>query len=181
MSALNLLQLDSLTYNEQLGYRKKAEAVFKACGDIFTKAVEAFYYLLLALDYYTDAAKQLSLILPIAGPSSFSSSSSSTTEEHEDDDDDNDEDDDDEEEEQFMGFMTALRNVFCPNLVVACAPDAGVVGSTTEYQVGLVKDKVAFGGKPTAYLCEGTTCFPPTDSAAELREGLLRCASKYDL
>jgi hypothetical protein len=60
-------------------------------------------------------------------------------------------------------FLDVLRAGFRPNLVVAAAPERG------ESTVPLLADRIAIGGRATAYLCERFACQAPVSEPAELR------------
>lgn len=58
-------------------------------------------------------------------------------------------------------FLAKLRATYLPNRVLAVAAE----GSDLETQgklVPLLRDKIAQGGKPTAYVCEAGVCKLPT-------------------
>ena len=57
-------------------------------------------------------------------------------------------------------FLARLRATYLPNHVVAVVddPDRTELGQL----VPLVTDKIARGGRPTAYVCEGRVCDLPT-------------------
>jgi uncharacterized protein YyaL (SSP411 family) len=57
-------------------------------------------------------------------------------------------------------FLTRLRATYLPNHVVAVVDDPG--RTELGQLVPLVTDKIARGGRPTAYVCEGRVCDLPT-------------------
>jgi len=60
MAALNLLELYGLTFNK--AYKERAEKIFQAVGDRLAKYPPAYAQLLIALDYYTDDAKEIAVV-----------------------------------------------------------------------------------------------------------------------
>ena len=61
-------------------------------------------------------------------------------------------------------LLHAVREIFTPNQVLVVHTD----GRGTAHLVPLLEDKVAQGGKPTAYVCERRHCELPTTDPAVL-------------
>ncbi len=170
MAALNLLLLDGLTLQREegtgsarssdKGYTDRALEIFKATGDIIVKAHQAFYYLLIALDFFTDANPQIALV----GPSSA-------------------------QDGDVEPFLDVLRKLFTPNAVKALRMEGRQrevreeeeEEEKEEFEVGLLRGKTALNGKVTAYLCEGKskTCRAPTHRPQELEQELDTMKNSY--
>jgi uncharacterized protein YyaL (SSP411 family) len=60
VSALNLLKLGDLTLD--LAHRERAEKVFQAFSRMVMEYPHAFSQMMIALDYYTDAAKEVAIL-----------------------------------------------------------------------------------------------------------------------
>ena len=62
-------------------------------------------------------------------------------------------------------FLPILRKRYLPRTVIAAG---------TSERIALLGNRIAVGGKPTAYLCENYVCEQPTTEATVLEE-MLRC------
>jgi uncharacterized protein YyaL (SSP411 family) len=152
VSAMNLLQLDLLTQDEEKGYKDRAIKVVQAAGGIVIKAHQAFYQLLMAIDLLTDANLQVAIIAP-AG-----------------------------EETPVDSFLSLLGRTFMPNAVVAMKEEDGQ-GTSSSYQVGMLRDKASVGGKVTALVCDAQSkvCHAPVHSPADLARELETAKKTYPL
>ncbi len=167
VSALNLLLLDGLTLQREegttsarssdKGYTDRALEIFKATGDIIVKAHQAFYYLLIALDFFTDANPQIALVSPSSA-----------------------------QDGDVEPFLDVLRKLFTPNAVKALIVEGRQreeeeEKEKEEFEVGLLRGKTALNGKVTAYLCEGKskTCRAPTHRPQELEQELNAMKNSY--
>jgi uncharacterized protein YyaL (SSP411 family) len=150
-SAMNLLLLDLLTQDEEKGYRARAIKVIQAAGDIVIKAHQAFYQLLVAIDFLTDSNLQVAIIAPSG------------------------------EESPVDAFLTMLGRMFLPNAVVAMKELDGE--QEPRYEVGMLKDKAAVGGKVTALVCDAQSkvCHAPNHSPTELARELQAAVKHYNL
>lgn len=70
-------------------------------------------------------------------------------------------------------MLESVRRRFLPNVVVILVPN-GQEGDNVRQTIPLVQDKVALGGRTTAYVCEHFACLAPTDDPEELEELLDR-------
>ena len=69
-------------------------------------------------------------------------------------------------------MVAEVRCDFRPNQVVAVAPDPGASA------IPLMEDRVAIGGRPTAYVCRGFVCRLPVTDAAALRAELVAATTE---
>jgi uncharacterized protein YyaL (SSP411 family) len=70
-------------------------------------------------------------------------------------------------------LLAALRETFVPSCALVCGPEATVAAASRA--IPFARDKVAVGGKATAYVCRQGRCdLPVTEPvafAAQLRAG----------
>jgi hypothetical protein len=154
VSAMNLLLLDLLVQDERKKYRDRAIQVIQAAGGIVIKAHQAFYQLLIAIDFLTDSNLQVAIISP-AG-----------------------------EEVQIDSFLSLLGRTFLPNAVVGMKEEADLgeeEGGT--YQVGMLKGKACVGDMVTATVCDARSkvCQVPVHSPHELLRELEAAKRTYRL
>jgi len=107
ISAMNLLQLEMLTYDSSHKYRERATKLLQAPGGIVKKASGAFQSLLIALDFATDVVQQCAFIIPSSSPSLSPSLSPSTTAAT-------------AYRSAAQPFIEPMRLMFLPNTVIAC-------------------------------------------------------------
>ncbi|MFN0225620.1 thioredoxin domain-containing protein [Paenibacillus sp. KR2-11] len=75
----------------------------------------------------------------------------------------------DPEADTTREMVAAVWAEFRPNTLVLVVPE-GERGAKVRERVPLVQDKLAIGGRPTAYVCENFACMSPTTDVEELRE-----------
>ncbi|TMV51943.1 thioredoxin domain-containing protein [Paenibacillus mesophilus] len=75
----------------------------------------------------------------------------------------------DPEKTETKRMLESVRSRFLPSAVVILVPN-GEKGDVVRQTIPLVQDKVALGGRTTAYVCEHFACFAPTDDPEELEE-----------
>ena len=75
--------------------------------------------------------------------------------------------------EEAAPFLAMLRKSYVPNRILVVAAQGGDLASQSQ-QVPLLKEKMARGGKATAYLCEDRVCLLPTTSPDEFAKQLQR-------
>ena len=69
-------------------------------------------------------------------------------------------------------LLAEARRGFRPNQVIAVATEPGASA------IPLLEDRVAIGGRPTAYVCRGFVCRLPVTDAAALRDQLDAAATE---
>lgn len=135
---MNELRLRDLTFDPK--WAERAETTLRSSGATRAGRTWANGELLLAVDWATDAAKEIAIVLP-------SESGSGAL------------------EEAARPFIEVLATTFVPNrvLVVAREGELAALGEVIPW----VKGKVARRGQATAYVCERGACKLPTDAPRE--------------
>ncbi len=138
LAALAWERLSVLT--ENASHAPRAETTFRAFAAPLVSRPGALDAMLTALDFATDAPKQIAIVLPDGSERGAQSAAA-------------------------RPFLDVLKKTFVPNAVLAVAPAsdfAGVLGTALPW----AKDKPAKNGRATAYVCVLGTCkLPVTDPA----------------
>ncbi len=141
IALMNHLRLLSLTTDD--AWRKRAERTMRAYASILQQRPWALDEMMLALDYYSDASKEVLIVVPAAADPAAAAP-----------------------------LLNVLHNTFLPNHV-AVSGSAKQLSRTLGKWVPWVKDKPARGDLPTAYVCEQGACDLPTTKADTFRQQLL--------
>ncbi len=68
-----------------------------------------------------------------------------------------------------MRCFAPCSKKFLPYAILLLHP-SGQAGEAVRELIPLVRDKIALGGKATAYVCENFACHAPTNDLEELEE-----------
>jgi hypothetical protein len=148
----NALRLSALTADDR--WRSIAARAFSSLQDVLGKRPLAMTEALIALDFFTDAAREIGIVWPQGqGPESGPAG------------------------EGARALVAVLRDTFLPNKVVAAAatgPGLETLSKLAPFMAG----RVALGGKATGYVCERGRCELPTADPARFAE-LLKTVKRY--
>ncbi len=151
MAALAWLRLATLTGDDR--HRARAETTLRAFAAPLAGRPGSLDAMLCAVDFATDAPKEIAVVLPEGGPGSGALRPAARP------------------------LLDVLRRTFVPNAVLVVATEselAGPLGSALPW----TKDKLPKAGRATAYVCERGTCKLPVTDPAELAK-LLAEARPY--
>jgi uncharacterized protein YyaL (SSP411 family) len=151
VSAMNLLQLDLLTQDEEKNFRERAIKVVQAAGGIVLKAHQAFYQLLMAIDFLTDANLQVAIIAPSG------------------------------EETPVDSFLSLLGRTFMPNAVVAMKEEDEGNGKRYEVGMLRGKTTVGGKVTVMVCDAQSKVCHAPAHSPADLARELEAAKKTYQL
>ncbi|MBP1995506.1 thioredoxin domain-containing protein [Paenibacillus eucommiae] len=73
------------------------------------------------------------------------------------------------EANETQQMLSIVQRTFLPNALIILHPK-GSAGEEVRKLIPLVQDKLALGGKPTAYVCQNFACQAPTADISELAE-----------
>lgn len=73
------------------------------------------------------------------------------------------------EESGTQEMIRVVYSRFLPNKVVALHPTEGTMAKKIEALSPFIKDQIALGGQPTAYVCENYICAFPTTEVSQLK------------
>jgi uncharacterized protein YyaL (SSP411 family) len=144
IAAMTELRLAALTTDDR--WRRRAEATLRAFAPMMESAPAAVDQALLALDWHSDAAKEVLLVRPEGA-----------------------------DEASVAPLSAVLRRTFLPNHVLVVADEGALAGRLGEL-VPWARGKPPRGPKPTAYVCERGACELPTTDPAVLARQLARPA-----
>jgi len=137
VAALTLLRLSTLTTDSR--WRQRGEKILRAFSKRLEQAPWSLDLMMLAVDYLTDAPKEIVIVLPKAMPADDPAADS---------------------------LLAVLRRTFLPNhvfVMVSSAQASATLRKRAPWAVG----KPAREGLPTAYVCRRGTCkLPTTDPRA---------------
>jgi uncharacterized protein YyaL (SSP411 family) len=146
LALMGQLKLSSLTTDDV--WRKRAEATLGAFSTTLTRSPWALEEMLVALDYYTDTAKEVLLVLPQGETTSGA---------------------------DYLAMDAILRKRFTPNHVLVVAPAASTAEGIPH--VPWAKNKPPRRDKVTAYVCERGACELPTNDPKVLARQLEKFAA----
>jgi hypothetical protein len=144
MAAMAWARLGLLT--EDARYPARAETTFRAFAGPLASRPLSLDAMLMALDFATDAAKQIAIVLPDGAKAGAM-------------------------DKAARPLVDVLRRAFVPNAVIAAAPASDFAGALGQ-ALPWAKDKTAKGGRATAYVCVLGACKLPVTDAAELAKTL---------
>jgi hypothetical protein len=172
---MNLLQLDLLTQDEEKGYKDRAIKVVQAAGGIVIKAHQVRTHLgdrdvgpvcTLTPNMCEQAFYQLLMAIDLLTDANLQVAIIAPA----------------GEETPVDSFLSLLGRTFMPNAVVAMKEEDGQ-GTSSSYQVGMLRDKASVGGKVTALVCDAQSkvCHAPVHSPADLARELETAKKTYPL
>ena len=142
LALMNHLRLLALTTDDN--WRKRAERTMRAYSGVIEQQPWSLDEMMLALDYHTDASKEVLIVLPPEGDPALADP-----------------------------LLSVLHTTFLPNRVSIVGHE-GKLAERLGKQVPWVAEKPARGGKATAYVCMQGACDLPTNDPAKLRKQLLQ-------
>ena len=141
---MNTLRLGELTTDDR--FRVIAERAFKAFAPQLVERPLALSEMLLALDFWTDAPREVVIVWPDGGPDGGGSRAAGP-------------------------LLDVVRRTFLPNKVLAGGAEGAALEELARV-APIAEGKRALGGKPTAYVCEKGLCEAPTGNPSVLAEQL---------
>ena len=134
VALVNALRLSAFTTDDR--WRVRAEGALRHYARALEEHPSAFTEMLLAVDFATDAAREVVLVWP-------------------------------EGEHAPEPFLSVLRRSFLPNRALAGAPEGAALQRLGRV-APVAAEKVALGGRPTAYVCERGQCRLPAIAPEKL-------------
>ncbi len=131
-AALTWLRLYAFTDDDR--FRQRAETTLRAFASTLATRPLALDQMLLALDWATDAAREIIVVVP-EGRGALAPAA--------------------------RPLLDTLQRTFIPNAVVLVATEGDIEGDLGK-AVGWARGKVLLAGRATAYVCERGTCKLPT-------------------
>jgi hypothetical protein len=142
LAAMTWSRLFEITGDDR--YRQRAETTLRAFSTAVSAHPLSMHQLLLSLDWETDAAKEIVVVVP-EGAGALAP--------------------------EARPLLDVLRRTFVPNSVLVVATEKALAGEVGR-AVPWAQDKTLRGGRPTAYVCEHRTCKQPTTEPTELARQL---------
>ena len=140
VAAMNLLRLAE--YGSQGDPYSRAMMLFSAFHNVLSETAASVTELLLAVEYYHDATKEIVVVAPAEGA-----------------------------ELELAKMLVPLRATHNPNRVISIVREGADLDAHAA-EVSLVKGKYAIGGKVTAYVCVDRVCDYPTSDPKKFAEQL---------
>ncbi|MFO0761051.1 MAG: hypothetical protein U0359_31525 [Byssovorax sp.] len=138
VAALVWLRLHAFTGDDR--FRTRAESTVRAFSGVLSSRPLAMDHMLLALDWATDAVKEVVIVVP-EGRGALSPAA--------------------------RPLLDVLARAFAPNLVLAVGTEADMQGALGQ-RLAWAADKRLRDGRATAYVCERGACKLPTNDPAVL-------------
>jgi len=147
VAALTWLRLYAFTDDDR--FRKRAETTVRAFSRTLSSRPLALDQMLLALDWATDTAKEIVIVVP-EGRGALAT--------------------------MARPLLDVLQRSFVPNAVIVVATEADLNGALGG-RVPWARDKVLRAGRATAYVCERGACKLPTSDPSALAAQLAEARS----
>lgn len=139
-------QLRLAEFTGEPQWKARATSTLRAFSKALGERPHSLDEMLLGVDYFYDRPKEIAVVLPNQG-----------------------------NREDAVPLLRVLQQTFLPNRVLVVSEEAQLTGELAK-RLPWTAEKIAQGGKPTAYVCEEGLCELPTSSPSVLAEQLKRPA-----
>ncbi len=132
-------------YTDEVRWRAVCERALRAYGPLLGEHPLGMSHALLAFDFFAGPVREIVLALPEASEASAA---------------------------ETRAFREVLRETFCPRRILVMGMPGSPDWRALAEVVPLARDKLAIGGRPTAYVCAQGRCERPTTEPAHFAEQL---------